>query len=366
MRLQVEQLEKERRELNEKMRVATKRLDHTERAYRKQERPLLSKDYEIQQANDQAAHEATQISRIENYRIAHQQDLETKARLSRMLPDYNARRQEIVGKRSEEFTKKQQVAQMKIEEEKVKRRAQVLQKREEERLRNEEEERTRREQEEEEERLEEERRREEEGVYTCSPSLDASYSDCSLNNPERLAAEEQARAEEEEKKRLEQEKLTKIREERERERQEAAEKARLQTQREEEALNRAQLRREEEKLKERRAYVPPAASIRTVEGEGAWRRPGGTTPSRPSVPLPPVRSESPATAPVAKFRPGGSAGSGWRAREAAKQAEPTTNGPSRPSTPASRPPATEESNDDGFQPARNVWRPSRGRGITRG
>ena len=142
MRLQVEQLEKERRELNEKMRVATKRLDHTERAYRKQERPLLSKDYEIQQANDQAAHEATQISRIENYRIAHQQDLETKARLSRMLPDYNARRQEIVSKRSEEFTKKQQVAQMKIEEEKAKRRAQVLQKREEERLRKEEEERT--------------------------------------------------------------------------------------------------------------------------------------------------------------------------------------------------------------------------------
>ena len=48
MRPQVEQPEKEKKELNEKVLVLAKRLDHIERAYRKEERPLLTKDYEIQ------------------------------------------------------------------------------------------------------------------------------------------------------------------------------------------------------------------------------------------------------------------------------------------------------------------------------
>lgn len=182
--------------------------------------------------------------------------------------------------------------------------------------------------------------------------------------PERLAAEERAREEEEEKRRVEQEKLAKIREERDRERQEAAEKARLQQQREEEALERARQRQEEKLARERRPVVPPARVA--AETEGVWRRTGPSTPVRTSVALPPARSESPAPAP--KFRVGGASGGGWRAREAARKAEvvgPGPHPPSRPTTPAARPPPArdEPANDDeGFQPARNVWRPSRGRG----
>ncbi len=169
MRLQVEQLEKERKELNEKMRVASKRLDHTERAYRKQERPLLSQDYEVQQANDKAAHEAAQKARIENYRLSHQQGLEAKSRLSRMLPDFTARREAILAKREEEFARKQRLAQQKIDEEKAKLKAQFIKKKEEERHIREEELRIQREREEEEMRKEEELRREEEGTYIISP-----------------------------------------------------------------------------------------------------------------------------------------------------------------------------------------------------
>ena len=102
MRLQVEQLEKEKRELTEKMRISSKRLDHVERAYRKEERPLLAKDYEIQQANDKAAHEAAQKARVETARLAHQQDLETKKRLLRVVDDYKAYREVIVGKRGQD------------------------------------------------------------------------------------------------------------------------------------------------------------------------------------------------------------------------------------------------------------------------
>lgn len=155
MRLQVEQLEKEKKELNEKMRIVSKRLDHIERAYRKEERPLLAQDYEVQQTNDQAAHEAAQKARLETARLAHDQDVETKKRLVRVVDDWKAYRVLVGGKRSEEYARRQAQAQKKIEEEKAKRRAAVFKQREEERLRREEEERIRREKEEEELRAEE-------------------------------------------------------------------------------------------------------------------------------------------------------------------------------------------------------------------
>ena len=82
-------LEKEKKELNERMRILAKRLDHIERAYRKEERPLLAKDYEQQQANDRAVFEQAQKARIEAHRQAHLHDIETKKRLTRMLSDFN-------------------------------------------------------------------------------------------------------------------------------------------------------------------------------------------------------------------------------------------------------------------------------------
>lgn len=173
MRLQVEQLEKEKRELNEKMRIVSKRVDHIERAYRKDERPLLAKDYDVQQTNDKAAHEAAQKSRLETARLTHEQDVETKKRLLRMMDDYKAYREVTVGKRGEEFANRQQLAQKKIEEEKAKRRAAVQKEREEERFRLEEEERLRIEQEEEE-------RRQEEGKCTQACVLRAALTDCDL------------------------------------------------------------------------------------------------------------------------------------------------------------------------------------------
>ena len=99
MKLQVEQLEKEKKELNERLRIVAKRVDHIERAYRKEERPLLGRDYEEQQANDRSTFEALQKARIEGSRISHQQDIETKNRLTRMIDDYQSRRDAITAKR---------------------------------------------------------------------------------------------------------------------------------------------------------------------------------------------------------------------------------------------------------------------------
>jgi len=154
MRMHVEQLEKDKRELAERMRVIGKWLDHVERAYRKEERPLLAKDYEAQQENDRFTFETLQKSRIESSKQQHQLNLETKARLSRMLGDSEKTKNEILERRGQEYTENQREASDKLREAKAKRTAAVRKAREEERLRKEAEEQERREQEEEEARRE--------------------------------------------------------------------------------------------------------------------------------------------------------------------------------------------------------------------
>jgi len=150
--IQVAQLEKEKKELSEKLRVTAKRIDHLERAFRKEERPLLAEDYQNQQKTDKETFESIQKARREASLAEHQEDLATKARLSRMLDDYRTRREVIIAKKGEEFAKKKEIAAKKIADEKEKRRKTVLKAREDERIRLEKEEKLRREREAEEAR----------------------------------------------------------------------------------------------------------------------------------------------------------------------------------------------------------------------
>jgi translation initiation factor 3 subunit A len=154
MRMQVEQLEREKKELNQRLRTAAKRIDHIERAYRKEERPLLAEDYAEQQATDRTIFETLQRSRIEGARQAFQEDIASKKRLSRMMQDYQQRKELIIAQRSEAHTAKLAESRKRIEEEKEKMRAahqKMKDEKERERL---EAERILREQEEEEARLE--------------------------------------------------------------------------------------------------------------------------------------------------------------------------------------------------------------------
>ena len=153
--IQVAQLEKEKKELNERLRVVSKRIDHIERAYRKEEQPLLVQDYERQQKTDREAFEAAQKARKEAAKRAHQEDLATKARLARITNDYQARKEVLLAKKGEQFAKLKEAARKKIDEEKEKRRKAVIKTWEEEKRHQEEEERLQREKEEEERRIEE-------------------------------------------------------------------------------------------------------------------------------------------------------------------------------------------------------------------
>ncbi|KAF9005007.1 hypothetical protein BDQ17DRAFT_1353614 [Cyathus striatus] len=340
--MQVEQIEKETKERDERLRVISKRIDHIERAYRKDEKPLLSQDYERQQKIDKETFEEVQKAHREAARKAHEEDLATKGRLLRMMGDYQARREVIISKKGEEFAKKLETAKRKIEEEKEKRRSVVLKAREEERLREEkeEEERRKKEQEEARKRFEEERLEE-----------------------ERLAQEEAERRAKEEEARAKEEAAAESRRQREAERAAALEEARRKMQREEEA----EARRKQ--LREQKAAPVAAPAAAAPAGESAWRR-SAVRGSAPAPASTPPRVESPGPGAAAKFRPGAVQG-GWRdrlqAKEAAGNASPRSGSPA----PAAAAPAAVQKekeepkkDDDGFQsvPAKGVWRPRRGRG----
>ena len=338
MRLQVEQLEKEKRERESRLRVISKRIDHTERAYRQEERPLLAKDYELQQASDRATFEQIQQGRIDTARLAHKRDLESKERLSRILPEFEARKAVILEKRSAEYERKKAAARTKIEEETAKRRATVLKGREEERLRQEAAEKARQE-------AEELERKKKEGTSTWPESLPCLSlgSEPFLIVP--LTEEDRERDAVEAAKREEEAQVARMREERERQRAADLERIKLQQQREEEAARRAE---------ERRRQPPTAAT--TATQDGVWRRTPSAQPP-PPVRTPP-RSESPAPPGPPRLFGRGGAGGGWRAREQAKTA-PTAAGSPAPSPGASEEPRKAENKDDGFQTAKNVWKPSR-------
>ncbi|TEB23920.1 hypothetical protein FA13DRAFT_1818162 [Coprinellus micaceus] len=366
--IQVAQLEKEKRDLNEKLRIVAKRIDHIERSYRKEERPLLAQDYEQQQKTDRETFYAVQKAHKEASKQVHEENLQTKKRLLRIMDDYNARKDAILQRNEAVYSKKIEASKKKIEEEKEKRRKMVFKAREEQRAKEEAEEDERRRQEDEERAREAERQAEEERI--------------AREEEERIAKEEEEKAE-----------ATKAasaaREARERERQETLEKVRLQQQREEEAEARRRARaeeREREKLTVRRPLFGGAAPPPAKEEANAWRR---NTPTN-SVPGTPSRatsgaaasqlpersgSPSPAAAP-AKYRPGAlaGAGGGWRARLDAKKAAEAEGGsgensgantPARAASPA--PPKEEpKKDDDGFttvnKPSGGAWRRGGARG----
>jgi len=357
IQLQVSQIDREKKELTDKQRIISKRVDHLERALRKAELPLLAEDYERQKADDKAAHEAAATATIVTAEQTHRESVETKKRLARMMEDYNAHRRAIAGQREEELQKKKAEMKVKIDAEKAKRRAMVLKEREDERLAEEARKQEEEERAAEEARLEEEHRAEEEA-----------------KRAEEEAAKAQAAAKRE---------------------------AQLEARRKEQEAALAKLKIEEEaerRRAERRAggAAPVSASPRLTEEKDAWRRrtpsaaittpplgsgsPGPAPPSTGGKWVPPARraaetpartgspaprtagpsATTPASPSPATPTPAAAAG-GWRAREAAKKG--ADGSPVAPSTPEQAP-ATPATENDGFQPVQSQgkWRPSRGRG----
>jgi translation initiation factor 3 subunit A len=165
--MKLAQLEKEKNELNERLRVTGKRIDHLERAFRKEELKHLPEDYEAQRRRDLEAYETTKEQTLRESQQKHKEDVALKHRLSRLVPVYEKFRNDLTEKRKDEFEKRRRAAERELENKMKQRRKEVLDRRRQERLAREAEEKARAEEEErvqreaEQKAAEEEKKREE-------------------------------------------------------------------------------------------------------------------------------------------------------------------------------------------------------------
>lgn len=165
--MKLAQLEKEKNELNERLRVTGKRIDHLERAFRREELKHLPEDYEAQRRRDLEAYETTKEQTLRESQQKHKEDVALKHRLSKLVPVYEKFRNDLTEKRKDEFERRRRAAERDLENKMRQRRKEVLDRRRQERLAREAEEKARAEEEErvqreaEQKAAEEEKKREE-------------------------------------------------------------------------------------------------------------------------------------------------------------------------------------------------------------
>ncbi|GKZ39494.1 eukaryotic translation initiation factor 3 subunit A [Aspergillus brasiliensis] len=160
--MKLAQLEKEKNELNDRIRTTAKRIDHLERAFRREELKHIPEDYEKQKQHDMEIYEATKAQTLQEAEDKHKEAVALKHRLSRLVPQFNSFRKEVSEKRHEEFEKRRKAAERDFEAKKKQRIKEVQERRRRERAEREEEERRLKEEEERIRREEEERTAKEE------------------------------------------------------------------------------------------------------------------------------------------------------------------------------------------------------------
>lgn len=109
--------------MSEKLRVMFKRMDHLERAFRREEKPLLVKDFEEQQKADKQLYDAKSNETKKVARESFEQNLSTKKRLQRIQPAYVAFRADVEAKAAEQHKELERKANEAIEAEIAERKA---------------------------------------------------------------------------------------------------------------------------------------------------------------------------------------------------------------------------------------------------
>ncbi|XP_075906226.1 eukaryotic translation initiation factor 3 subunit A isoform X2 [Nelusetta ayraudi] len=175
MAKQVEQLEKEKKELQERLKNQEKKIDYFERAKRLEEIPLIKKAYEEQRIKDMELWELQEEERISNMEVEREKALEHKQRMLRMREDKESFLAKITAARSFIYEEKLKAFMERLVEERKKRMSDRKKQRKEDRrnayYRQKEEEAQRiheeqlKQEREERERLEQEQREEEEREY---------------------------------------------------------------------------------------------------------------------------------------------------------------------------------------------------------
>ena len=285
--LKLQALEREKNEMGEKVRITAKRIDHLERAYRREEIKHLPEDYAAQRERDLQAYETSKEETLRNAETKHKEDVALKHRLSRLVPSYEGFKRDITEQRHADFEKRRKAAERELNQKMDQRRREVREQKAAERRRVEDERRMQREEE------------------------------------ERIAKEEEEAERAAEEKR---QKDAEAKAEAEKRRQERAEAARKQMEREEEA----ERRRLERKQQERGGPPSRFAGDRPSEVQ----RPTAGLERRAE---PPAREEPPTERTAPRLALSGASGKpSWREREAAKATAPS---PAPETTATSPPPA---------------------------
>lgn len=276
--LKLTQLEKDKNERDNRVRITAKRIDHLERALRREEAKHLEEDYARQRDEDYKIWEETKDATLTEAKEKHEMTVALKHRLTRLVKPYDEFKGQITQRRAADFEKLRRKAEKEFEEEKRKR------------VRAHHEEKAR----------------------------------------QRQQAEEEERRAREEEERLAQEAEQKAKEEEEKERQRAERRAKAEADRaERDEAARKQLQREEEAAARRAARRTGGAEERSM-GAGMSRR------EPPSMETRTDSNER--TAP--RLNLAGRAGGGWRERQAAKEAAGPAGGAppvQEPAAPAAAP-----------------------------
>ncbi|KAI9771858.1 MAG: eukaryotic translation initiation factor 3 subunit A [Geoglossum simile] len=126
--IKLAQLEKEKNELSERLRITGKRIDHLERAFRREEIMLLPKDYEAQRERDLAAYEKAKAETLKAAEEKHKDDLALKHRLAKLVPAYEKFRNSVHERRHEEFEARRKSAEKELQKQMERRRREYREK----------------------------------------------------------------------------------------------------------------------------------------------------------------------------------------------------------------------------------------------
>ncbi|KAL9623783.1 MAG: hypothetical protein Q9160_002014 [Pyrenula sp. 1 TL-2023] len=139
--IKLQQLAKNRAELDDRIKATAKRIDHLERAFRREEIKHLPDDYEKQRVQDLEAHETQKADTMKEAQRKHKEGLALKHRLGRLVSEYDQYKSDLTSRRHEEFEKRRRTAEREFENQKRERIRKVQEDRKKDRLKREEEER---------------------------------------------------------------------------------------------------------------------------------------------------------------------------------------------------------------------------------
>ncbi|KAF2399686.1 hypothetical protein EJ06DRAFT_495523 [Trichodelitschia bisporula] len=123
--IKIRALEKEKNDLTEKLRLTARRIDHIERAFRREELKHIPEDYAAQRQRDLEEYEKTKQETLRDAELKHKDDVALKHRLSRLLPIYESYRDQIQRERKSDFERRKKKAQQELESKMEARRREV-------------------------------------------------------------------------------------------------------------------------------------------------------------------------------------------------------------------------------------------------